>query len=48
MARSEVVECKLPKGRKWSDKEVIKEAGYEVVEIPVLDHCDDEILKEFL
>lgn len=28
--------------------EVIKEAGYEIVEIPVLDHCDDEILKEFL
>lgn len=28
--------------------DVIKEAGYEVVEIPVLDHCDDEILKEFL
>lgn len=25
MAKSEVVECKLPKGRKWSDKEVIKE-----------------------
>lgn len=28
--------------------EVIKEAGYEIVEIPVLDHCDNEILKEFL
>ena len=28
--------------------DVIKEAGYEVVEIPVLDHCDNEILKEFL
>lgn len=27
MARSEVVECKLPKGRKWSDKEVIKETS---------------------
>ena len=28
--------------------EVIKEAGHEIVEIPVLDHCDNEILKEFL
>ena len=28
--------------------DVIKEAGYEIVEVPVLDHCDDEILKEFL
>ena len=28
--------------------DVIKEAGYEVVEVPVLDHCNDEILKEFL
>lgn len=28
--------------------DVIKEAGYDIVEIPVLDHCDDEILKEFL
>ena len=28
--------------------DVIKEAGYEIVEIPVLDHCNDEILKEFL
>lgn len=27
MARSEVVECRLPKGRKWSDKEVIKETS---------------------
>ena len=27
MARSEVVECKLPKGRKWSDKEAIKETS---------------------
>lgn len=27
MARSEVVECKLPKGRKWSNKEVIKETS---------------------
>ena len=27
MARSEVVECKLPKGKKWSDKEVIKETS---------------------
>lgn len=27
MAKSEVVECKLPKGRKWSDKEVIKETS---------------------
>lgn len=25
MARSEIIECKLPKGRKWSDPEVIKE-----------------------
>ena len=28
--------------------DVIKEAGYEIVEVPVLDHCNDEILKEFL
>lgn len=28
--------------------DVIKEAGYEIVEVSVLDHCDDEILKEFL
>lgn len=28
--------------------DVIKEAGYKVVEIPVLDHCDNEILEEFL
>ena len=28
--------------------DVIKEAGYEIVEVPVLNHCDDEILKEFL
>ena len=28
--------------------DVIKEAGYEIVEVPVLDHCDNEILKEFL
>ena len=28
--------------------DVIKEAGYEIVEIPVLDHCDDEILEELL
>lgn len=28
--------------------DVIKEAGYEIVEVPVLDHYDDEILKEFL
>lgn len=28
--------------------DVIKEAGYDIVEIPVLDHCDDNILKEFL
>lgn len=28
--------------------DVIKEAGYKVVEVPVLDHCNDEILKEFL
>ena len=27
MAKSEVVECKLPKGKKWSDKEVIKETS---------------------
>ena len=27
MVKSEVVECKLPKGRKWSDKEVIKETS---------------------
>lgn len=27
MVRSEVVECKLPKGRKWSAKEVIKETS---------------------
>lgn len=27
MARSEVAECKSPKGRKWSDKEVIKETS---------------------
>lgn len=27
MAKSEIVECKLPKGRKWSDKEVIKESS---------------------
>lgn len=27
MEKSEVVECKLPKGRKWSDKEVIKETS---------------------
>ena len=27
MTRSEVVECKLPKGRKWSDKEAIKETS---------------------
>lgn len=26
MAISEIVECKLPKGRKWSDNEVIEEA----------------------
>lgn len=25
MAKSEIIECKLPKGRKWSDPEVIKE-----------------------
>lgn len=25
--KSEIIECKLPKGRKWSDKEVIKEAS---------------------
>lgn len=28
--------------------DVIKEAGYDIVEIPVLDHCDDEVLREFL
>lgn len=28
--------------------DVIKEAGYKIVEVPVLNHCDDEILKEFL
>ena len=28
--------------------DVIKEAGYEIVEVPVLGHCDDEILEEFL
>lgn len=28
--------------------DVIKESGYEIVEIPVLDHCDDEILEELL
>lgn len=27
MAKSEIIECKLPKGRKWSDKEVIKESS---------------------
>lgn len=27
MAKSEIVECKLPKGRKWSDEEVIKESS---------------------
>lgn len=27
MTRSEIVECRLPKGRKWSDKEVIKESS---------------------
>lgn len=27
MVKSEVVEYKLPKGRKWSDKEVIKETS---------------------
>lgn len=27
MVRSEVIECKLQKGRKWSDKEVIKETS---------------------
>lgn len=25
MAKSEIIECKLPKGRKWSDPNVIKE-----------------------
>ena len=28
--------------------DIIKEAGQEIVEIPILDHCDDETLKEFL
>ena len=28
--------------------DLIKQAGYEIVEVPVLNHCDDEILKEFL
>ena len=28
--------------------DVIKEAEYEIVEVPVLDHCDNDILKEFL
>lgn len=27
MAKSEIIECKLPKGRKWSDEEVIKESS---------------------
>lgn len=27
MAKSEIIECKLPKGRKWFDKEVIKESS---------------------
>ena len=27
MVKSEIVECKLLKGRKWSDKEVIKETS---------------------
>lgn len=27
MAISEIIECKLPKGRKWSDKEAIKETS---------------------
>ena len=27
MEKSEIIECKLPKGRKWSDKEVIKESS---------------------
>lgn len=27
---------------------VITAAGYEIVEIPVLNHCDDKVLKEFL
>ena len=27
---------------------VIKEAGFEIVEVPVLDHCDDKTLREFL
>lgn len=25
--KSEIIECKLPKGRKWSDKEVVKETS---------------------
>lgn len=25
--KSEIIECKLPKGRKWSDKEIIKESS---------------------
>lgn len=25
--KNEIIECKLPKGRKWSDKEVIKETS---------------------
>lgn len=28
--------------------EVIKEAGYKIVEIPVLDYCDNDILKELM
>lgn len=28
--------------------DVIKETEYGIVEIPVLDHCDDEILEELL
>lgn len=28
--------------------DVIKTAGWEIVEIPVLNHCDDRILKEFM
>lgn len=27
MAKSEIIECKLPKGRKWSDEGVIKETS---------------------
>lgn len=27
MVKSEIIECKLPKGRKWPDKEVIKETS---------------------